>query len=361
MRARDRRLRRRQAGQLRDRAAQDARRRRRRAATRSAAGSDYDDARRPRSTTPRCRADRRPRGWTWPAAVWVAAPGSVILARRLVHEAVTPSCPAPEGVPPDHARPPLPSRARHPGAGPSSGVDARGVAHVPAPAGLGIMSIGVPEGSELELDLRLESVIEGVLVSGTARVQLTGECSRCLDPIVRRAGGRPAGAVRLRGDRLARRRVAQRTATRTTTTSSCSTGDLLDLEPVLRDAVVLALPLAPVCRDDCPGLCAAVRGPPRGRPGAPARRGRPAVGRTLPDWSSTDDARPYTRREGRGLSRGRPEAEDLAQQHPPPPLAVEGQAAADQQGACATAASSPSCPHRVDADGEYNGRQVLDV
>ena len=33
-------------------------------------------------------------------------------------------------------------------------------------------------------------------------------------------------------------------------------GDLLDLEPVLRDALVLALPLAPLCRQDCPGLCA---------------------------------------------------------------------------------------------------------
>src|SRR5262249_59428827 len=32
-------------------------------------------------------------------------------------------------------------------------------------------------------------------------------------------------------------------------------GNLLDLEPVLRDALVLALPLAPLCRQDCPGLC----------------------------------------------------------------------------------------------------------
>jgi uncharacterized protein len=31
--------------------------------------------------------------------------------------------------------------------------------------------------------------------------------------------------------------------------------DLIDLEPVLRDAVLLALPLSPLCRDDCPGLC----------------------------------------------------------------------------------------------------------
>ena len=33
-------------------------------------------------------------------------------------------------------------------------------------------------------------------------------------------------------------------------------GDLLDLEPLLRDAVVLALPFQPLCREDCPGLCA---------------------------------------------------------------------------------------------------------
>jgi uncharacterized protein len=127
---------------------------------------------------------------------------------------------------------------------------------VPAPAGIGIMSIGVPEGSEIELDVRLESVIDGVLVSGTALVQLTGECSRCLDPISDElevdlqelyayeetdARGRPVAHARVTDDpddeqlRLV--------------------GDLLDLEPVLRDAVVLDLPLAPVCRDDCPGLC----------------------------------------------------------------------------------------------------------
>ena len=31
--------------------------------------------------------------------------------------------------------------------------------------------------------------------------------------------------------------------------------DLIDLEPVLRDAVVPSLPFQPVCREDCPGLC----------------------------------------------------------------------------------------------------------
>ncbi|RLK61546.1 uncharacterized protein DUF177 involved in 23S rRNA accumulation [Actinokineospora cianjurensis] len=43
--------------------------------------------------------------------------------------------------------------------------------------------IGVPVGAEVVLDLLLESVVEGVLVTGTAGGPLVGECSRCLDPI----------------------------------------------------------------------------------------------------------------------------------------------------------------------------------
>ena len=127
---------------------------------------------------------------------------------------------------------------------------------VPAPADLGIMSIGVPEGSEIELDLRLESVIEGVLVSGTALVQLTGECSRCLDPISDELEVDLQELYALRGDRRTGRPVAHRRSRRRTDDEQLHlVGDHLDLEPVLRDAVVLDLPLAPVCRDDCPGLC----------------------------------------------------------------------------------------------------------
>ena len=44
--------------------------------------------------------------------------------------------------------------------------------------------------------------------------------------------------------------------TRRTTRPAGSRDDLLDLEPLLRDAVVLALPFQPLCEDDCPGLCA---------------------------------------------------------------------------------------------------------
>ena len=32
-------------------------------------------------------------------------------------------------------------------------------------------------------------------------------------------------------------------------------GDIMDLEPPIRDAIVLDLPINPLCSDDCPGLC----------------------------------------------------------------------------------------------------------
>lgn len=113
---------------------------------------------------------------------------------------------------------------------------------VPAPADLDVGVAGVPQGSDIELHLRLESVVDGVLVSGTARATVVGECVRCLDPLERRL---EAGFQELYAYSAEDAGEDDRTLE----------GDLLDLEPVVRDAVVLALPLRPVCREDCPGLC----------------------------------------------------------------------------------------------------------
>src|SRR4051812_13004854 len=54
---------------------------------------------------------------------------------------------------------------------------------LPAPAGWRVELIGVPEGADVGLRLRLESVMEGVLVTGEADVPLAGSCARCLEPI----------------------------------------------------------------------------------------------------------------------------------------------------------------------------------
>jgi uncharacterized protein len=112
----------------------------------------------------------------------------------------------------------------------------------PAPASLGVELVNVPEGAELELDVRLEGVAEGVLVTATVRAPLVGECARCLDVF--------ASATEVRFTELFVYEASGDDAD-----GYLLDGDLLDLESALRDALVLELPLAPLCADDCPGLC----------------------------------------------------------------------------------------------------------
>jgi uncharacterized protein len=120
---------------------------------------------------------------------------------------------------------------------------------VPAPESLGVEMVGVPKDAELGLDLRLEAVMEGVLVTGTTRVPLVGECSRCLDPLASTFEVEFQELFVYPDNRFGSMEHAAEED------ESRLEGDLIDLEPVLRDAVVLALPLSPLCRDDCPGLC----------------------------------------------------------------------------------------------------------
>ena len=101
-----------------------------------------------------------------------------------------------------------------------------------APSDLGVELIGVPEGSPLDISLDLQSVSEGVLVQGSVHMQLVGQCARCL---------REAAFVE-DGDEEAEELPEV-------------VDDHIDLEPILRDAIVLSLPFRPLCRPDCPGLC----------------------------------------------------------------------------------------------------------
>ncbi len=117
---------------------------------------------------------------------------------------------------------------------------------VEAPGDLGTDVIGIPEGSALALDLRLESVMEGVLVSGTVRGRAAGECVRCLDDV----------SLEIEADLQELYVYPGRTPDGEDDEDLRELeDDLVDTEPAIRDAVVLALPFQPVCRDDCPGLC----------------------------------------------------------------------------------------------------------
>jgi uncharacterized protein len=128
---------------------------------------------------------------------------------------------------------------------------------IDAPGDLGIQGvIGVPEGAPVELELRLESVMEGVLVTGTARASAKGECVRCLEPLeqVLEADFQEMFSYPDADDRNRPKAEPADDAEEDEDTLPLEDG-LFDLEPVLRDAVVLALPMQPVCQDDCPGLC----------------------------------------------------------------------------------------------------------
>jgi uncharacterized protein len=114
---------------------------------------------------------------------------------------------------------------------------------VDAPGELGNDVIGVPPGSPIDLELRLESAGDGVLVTGSATVEVSGECARCLTAISDRTeldlmelflypGSEPDDEEASRLE-----------------------GELIDLEPLIRDTVVLDLPFIPLCREDCAGLC----------------------------------------------------------------------------------------------------------
>lgn len=120
------------------------------------------------------------------------------------------------------------------------------------PDNVGTEVISVPAGSPVELELRLESVMEGVLVTGSADALAAGLCVRCLEPLTQRVSA-PVQELFVHADRAVHNREIG--ATEEDTEEYVLVDDLIDLAPVLVDALVPALPFQPVCRADCPGLC----------------------------------------------------------------------------------------------------------
>ena len=113
--------------------------------------------------------------------------------------------------------------------------------HLEAPiADLRVIDTHVPDGAALSLDVVLEAVPGGVMVSGTVRAPYVGDCRRCLGP----ARGEVEAAVRELVTSVADPDTEYRIE-----------GELLDLRPLAHDACILELPLAPLCREGCLGLC----------------------------------------------------------------------------------------------------------
>jgi uncharacterized protein len=107
--------------------------------------------------------------------------------------------------------------------------------------GLGVVGVVVSEGSPVRADLELSSYPGGISAVGTFSAPWVGECRRCGGPV----SGTVTAAVR---ERYAPDGSGDEDA-------YPLNGGELDLEPLARDAVLLELPLAPLCAEDCLGLC----------------------------------------------------------------------------------------------------------
>ncbi len=98
----------------------------------------------------------------------------------------------------------------------------------------------VPAGADLRADVTLEAIAGGITVVGLLEAPWTGECRRCLTTA--------SGTLRIPVRELYRSDGDGEDAYRLV-------ADEVDLEPLVHDAVLLELPIAPVCDEGCLGLC----------------------------------------------------------------------------------------------------------
>ncbi len=105
---------------------------------------------------------------------------------------------------------------------------------------LRVIDSEVPEGSLISVDVEIEAMTDGLMVTGQIETSWVAVCRRCLGPV--------EGSVSVTAREMHRHAVDDGEA-------FAFEGDLLDLEPMVRELVMAELPLAPVCRPDCAGLC----------------------------------------------------------------------------------------------------------
>jgi uncharacterized protein len=128
---------------------------------------------------------------------------------------------------------PLAAALRHPG-------NARPVVASAELEGLSGVAAEIAAGSPVAVDLLLERVPEGIVVRGTLSAAWTAACSRCVEPV--------GGEISVHVDELFELSPLEGETYKLDE-------DVIDLEPMVRDALLLELPLAPLCAADCAGLC----------------------------------------------------------------------------------------------------------
>ena len=128
---------------------------------------------------------------------------------------------------------------------------------IPAHARIGIPLIAVPEGDLVELDIRLESVAQGVLASAEIYAVAHGECIRCLDPVEVVIDRKIQELYRYEptNEKGRKKRREDEDVDLEGEEELQMEGDLMDLEIPIIDAIILTLPFNPLCSDECLGLC----------------------------------------------------------------------------------------------------------
>ena len=127
---------------------------------------------------------------------------------------------------------------------------------IEVPEIVGIELIHVPVGEVIEVDARLESVTEGILLTADIFAVVKGECTRCLDPIEMEIERKVQELYYYAQKPERSKRKKERAEDDLDVEEELMMdGDIMDLEGPIRDAIVLALPINPLCSDECPGLC----------------------------------------------------------------------------------------------------------
>jgi len=133
---------------------------------------------------------------------------------------------------------------------------------------LGFEVLSIAADEPIDIELRIESVAEGILASATVRTEASGECGRCLDAVFYDVDESFQELYEYVEDPRQARKKNKPGKKRPQKSSNKDLdedldedlvrqmdGELIDLDGPIRDAIILNLPINPLCSPDCPGLC----------------------------------------------------------------------------------------------------------
>jgi uncharacterized protein len=128
---------------------------------------------------------------------------------------------------------------------------------IEAPTRIGVPLIAVPEGDVIEADIRLESVTEGVLLSAEIYAVAIGECIRCLESVEVVIDRKIQELYRYEptNEKGRKKRRDDEDIDLDIDDELQMEGDLMNLEIPIIDAIILTLPVNPLCSEECLGLC----------------------------------------------------------------------------------------------------------